>query len=98
MAAIAFLGDELTAAGYRLAGIDAPAVPPGKEDGVLAAACSRSQVVLVSALVARNLDPDGLRARLAARQPLVMVVPEIGGLQPGHDPVQRARKLLGVGE
>jgi hypothetical protein len=27
-----------------------------------------------------------------------MVVPEIGGLHPGHDPVQRARKLLGVGE
>ena len=93
---IAFVGDAITASGYRLAGVT---VHVADEGGALAAferALCQAQVVLVSATAARELPLARLAAAIAALAPLVMIVPEPDGGPPPVDPVARVRRQLGL--
>ncbi len=95
-AAIVYLGDELNAAGYRLAGVDARVPAAGAETGYLEAAMREAQVVLLGMRFAAAIAPAVLEPALASRSPLVMVVPELNGERPSIDPASRVRRLLGV--
>lgn len=91
-----FLGDELSAAGYRLAGVDARVPAPGQEEANLATALKQARLVLVSARCARAIPPAALEAALTLVSPLVMVVPEWDGSVPACDPADRVRRVLGL--
>ena len=93
-----FLGDEASAAAYRLAGVDAHAVAAGEEAASLAAARGAAELVLVAASVAARLPASGLRAACAAVAPLVTVVPDLGRDGSLPDLAMRLRRQLGLVE
>lgn len=93
---IVFLGDELSAAGFRLAGVASRVPPPGEEAAWLEAALQEARMVLISARCAAALSPAVLEPALALRSPLVMVIPDWRGARPANEPAARARRALGI--
>jgi len=91
-----YLGDEVSAAGYRLAGALVRTPQPGEETAALAWARARSPLVLVSAAVAAGIGAGAMRAALSALAPLVLIVPELHGEVPLPDLAARLRAQLGL--
>jgi vacuolar-type H+-ATPase subunit F/Vma7 len=91
-----YLGDEVSAAGYRLAGVQALVPRTGQEAAALAQARARAPLVLVSAAVAARIDAAALGAARAALAPLVLVVPDLAGTPPDTDLAARLRLQLGL--
>jgi hypothetical protein len=79
MNAPVYLGDEISAAGYRLAGARVRVPARGGETAELARACAEAPLVLVSAAVAVHIDAAALRQASAALAPPVLVVPDPQG-------------------
>jgi vacuolar-type H+-ATPase subunit F/Vma7 len=96
MSAPLYLGDEVSAAGYRLAGARVRTPRAGDEAAVLEWARLHSPLVLVSAAVATGIDDTVLREALAAPAPLVLVVPDLQGSVPLPDLAARLRAQLGL--
>lgn len=93
-AALAFVGDALAAAGFRLAGARAFAPQPGEERAAFAQALAAAAAVFVTPAVAAKLDAAELERALAAGTPLVAIVPDEA--PPAFDPAERVRRQLGV--
>ncbi len=93
---VIFLGDEASAAGYRLAGVDARAVVAGNEVAALDDARAIAPLVLVAASVAARMPQPVMRAACAAVAPLVAVVPDLGGDGALPDLATRLRRQLGL--
>lgn len=91
-----FLGDEVSAAGYRLAGAMVRTPRTGEETAALAWACAEAPLVLLSASVAARIGDTAMRAALTARTPLVLVVPDLLGETPLPDLAARLRGQLGL--
>ena len=96
MTAPIFLGDEVSAAGYRLAGVRVRTPAPGEGAAALAEACAEAPLVLVSSAVAAGIGERTLRAALSALAPLVVVVPDLEGDVPVPDLAARLRAQLGL--
>ena len=93
---VIYIGDELTAAGFRLAGAQILLPAAGEEAASLARAQGDAQLVLLSADVAARIPRESLGAALAALAPLTLVVPDLLGRQPVPDRVQRLRRRMGM--
>jgi len=96
VAAVAFIGDELTATGFRLAGARAWIVPPGAAAEALRAAREEASLVLISPLHARQVPPAELEAAQRSFSPLVLVVDDILERDAPPDLEQAMRSALGV--
>jgi len=96
MRALAYLGDEIDAAGYRLAGAAVHVPERGREVAALSAARAEASVVLVSAAVAARIAESEMRAALAALSPLTLIVPDAVGDAPLPDVAARLRRQLGL--
>ena len=96
MNAPAYLGDEVTAAGFRLAGARVHVPRRGEEAAALAAARAEAPLVLLSAAVAVRIPESALKSALAALTPLVLIVPDPVGETPAPDPSARLRRELGL--
>jgi vacuolar-type H+-ATPase subunit F/Vma7 len=96
MTAPIYLGDEVSAAGYRLAGALVCTPSAGEDAAALQWACSQAPLVLVSAAVAARVDEAVMRERLSALAPLVLVVPDARGMVPLPDLAARLRGQLGL--
>ena len=93
--ALAYVGDAVDAAGFRLAGARVYSPAAGEEAAALTHARDIAQVVLLSPGVAAALPRGDLEAALSALQPLVAIVPEGGSISP-LDPAERVRAQLGL--
>jgi len=98
MAAPVYLGDEVSAAGFRLAGVQVRVPQRGDETAALSSARADAPLVLVAATVAARVAAGELRAAVAALTPLVLIVPDIDGATPVPDLARRLKKLLGLEE
>lgn len=96
MGAPVYLGDEVSAAGYRLAGALVRTPAPGEEAAALDWACQQAPLVLVSAAVAQGVPESALRTATAALSPLVLVVPDLQRQVPLADLAARLRLQLGL--
>jgi vacuolar-type H+-ATPase subunit F/Vma7 len=96
MRAPIYLGDEVTAAGYRLAGAQVRVPAPAEAAAAFADALSQAPLVLISAAVAMHLDAPSLRTALSALQPLVLIVPDARGESQLPDLAARLRIQLGM--
>ena len=94
--ALHYVGDEIGAAGWRLAGAATTVPAPGREQDALDAARAEGALVLVAADVAARLDGARLRDAVAALAPLVLVVPDTQGQVPQPDFAARLRIQLGL--
>ena len=91
-----YLGDEVSAAGYRLAGAQVRTPLVGEETAALAWAREQAPLVLLSAAVAAGVDAAAQRAALSALKPLVLIVPDLIGGVPVPDLAGRLRAQLGM--
>jgi len=99
MSGIVFIGDELTASGFRLAGAGIEVVTPKAGDISAAFERARQQadVVLVGADVARLLPDETLQAAIEMPHPVVAVIPDIRGHAAPPDTARRIKTALGIG-
>jgi vacuolar-type H+-ATPase subunit F/Vma7 len=91
-----FLGDELSAAGFRLGGIDARTPPLGEEAAYFERAREEALFVLITAEVAARLPRALLEHALNAGRPLVAVLPDVRGRLPPPDLAAALRRQLGM--
>ncbi len=96
MGALVFIGDEVAAAGWRLAGVDARACAPGAEATELAGAPAEAELVLLSAEAAARTPEPQLRAALRRLHPVTVVVPDLREMLPYPDVAARMRRQLGI--
>jgi vacuolar-type H+-ATPase subunit F/Vma7 len=92
-----YIGDETSAAGYRLAGLVVRT--PGAEDdpGIwIREAAAQAPLILLGAGIARRLPAAELDRLLAGITPAVVVVPDVPGGTPPPDLARRMRAQLGV--
>jgi vacuolar-type H+-ATPase subunit F/Vma7 len=97
MARVYYIGDEITAAGYRLAGADVRVPAPAEVGEAFRRACADgADVILLSAALASEVDPGELSAALIAEAPLVAIVPDAFGRCPPPDVARDVRLALGI--
>jgi vacuolar-type H+-ATPase subunit F/Vma7 len=96
MSGVAFIGDELTATGYRLAGAMTFIVPPEEATEALAAASGQASLILLGPAHARAIPAPALEAALAATRPLTFVVDDVLEREAPPDLEQLMRRALGV--
>ncbi len=91
-----YIGDEVSACGYRLAGLETHVPADDNLPAELDSIIRDAALVLLSADIAGRL-PDDQRERLLARvKPPVVVVPDVRGHAQLADMATRLRKQLGV--
>ncbi len=95
IAPVIFLGNETSAAGYRLAGAKVCIPRPGEELASLEQARGEAALVIVSAEVAARLPASALEPALAAAAPLLLVAAPLRGAEP--DLAARLLAQLGIG-
>ena len=96
MAASVFIGDETTAAGFRLAGFDIM-VPSRDETGeALTAALQYADLILIAAACAGDLQNDVRDEALRGKTPLMLVIPDINASVMPPDMEARIRQTLGI--
>ncbi|MEO5363329.1 MAG: hypothetical protein H7838_06860, partial [Magnetococcus sp. DMHC-8] len=94
-----FVGDAVSATGWRLAGVQTVVPAAGEEATVLTRLCTPpAQLVLLTAAVAQRL-PVALQQHLFALvAPLVLVVPDARDQVAMPDLAENVRRQLGVGQ
>ena len=88
-----YIGDEASAAGFRLAGASVIVPRPGNEADALASARAS---VLISADVAARISARELAVARAALAPLTLIVPDLQGAIAMPDLATRLRAQLGL--
>lgn len=96
MLPVAFIGDELTATGYRLAGATVFVVPPAEAAEALRQARDGAELVLIGPMHAGQVAAPELSAALAATRPLTLIVDDIAGGEAPPDVEQLVRRALGL--
>jgi vacuolar-type H+-ATPase subunit F/Vma7 len=91
-----FIGDEVSAAGFRLCGIDVHITDSGNAMSLIRQARERASLVLISSSAVRDIRSAELDEILASIEPPVLVVPDIRGLHDAPDIVSRIYKQLGM--
>ncbi len=96
MVAPVFIGDEVTAAGFRLAGVRVRTPQEGELAGVLDWANSNTSLVYITAEYAATLDHDQQYRLFTQLDPPVVVIPDIRSNTPVQDLATELRAQLGV--
>jgi vacuolar-type H+-ATPase subunit F/Vma7 len=95
--AVVVIADELTAAGFRLAGVDARTADRDSAAAHFAAALARAELVIITAEMARHLPRASLESALAGDGPLVTIVPDVLQRSLPPDLAREVRHALGIG-
>lgn len=93
-----YIGDEVSAAGYRLAGLRVRVPAAGAARQELDWAIEQAPLVLLSTTVASEIAERELDHYLSLRNPAVVIVPDVHGVSPMIDLSERLRKQLGMQE
>ena len=96
MMAPVFIGDETTAAGFRLAGFETEIPPPGEAGKALSRVHQQTRLVLITAACARDIPDQDLDEAMRATAPLLLVVPDINAAVEPPDLAVRIRQILGI--
>jgi vacuolar-type H+-ATPase subunit F/Vma7 len=93
---VTYVGDDISALGYRLAGVHVEVAGGADLVDVFERACAESRVVLVSFGLAVSLPQDKLERARAASSPLILILPDEKSGEELQDPGARARAALGM--
>ncbi len=91
-----FIGDEISAAGYRLAGLRTRSPNAAEMVEVFRWACTETELLLLGIKQARQLPAAELAQALRAPLPQILIVPDIQQPQPMRDLPARIRTQLGM--
>ena len=89
--------DELTAAGYRLAGARTIVPTDSTLEAEFDAACNDCELLLLSAALAAELTSAKLHWALTAAKPLVLIIPDTLRRRDPPDLTRELERTLGVG-
>ena len=98
MRAPIFIGDRVSAAGFRLGGLETRVPEPGDEERLFRRTLQEAELVVVTADVAAALPERLVREALAAGSPAVLIVPDVRGRVPAPDLGDALKRQLGVAE
>jgi vacuolar-type H+-ATPase subunit F/Vma7 len=98
MAGFVVIADELTCAGFRLAGIRTLTPEPETTREAFGAALKEAAVVIVTAAYARRLPSAELEAAMSGETPAVAVIPDIRERDVPPSLAPGIRKTLGIEE
>ncbi len=98
MGAAIFIGDELTAAGFGLTGLETLVPTPEAAGDALKQARKKAALVIITADFARRVPVLELEAALIAEAPTVAIIPDILFRTPPPDVARRLRRALGIEE
>lgn len=98
MTLCAFLGDEVSAAGFRLAGVEVHAPTPAEAPGLFRRLATEAELVLLTAEVAGWLPEVELRRAQAAERPQVLVIADVRARAEPPDIGAALRRQLGMAE
>lgn len=96
MAVAAFIGDEVTAAAWRLIGVRAVAVERGNVAEAFEAAIGDADLLLVTAACAAELDGERLDAAVRSAKPLILIVPDAANRIAPPDLDREVDRVLGI--
>lgn len=97
MARICYIGDEATAAGYRLAGAQTRTPAAGEiAEAFRRARADGADLVLLAAGTAQALDAEELATAILAARPLVAIVADVHGRHAPPDVDHEIRVALGI--
>ena len=97
MAQVVYIGGEATAAGFRLAGVDARVAAAGDAAAMLRQAFSeRPDCVLLDGTLVDYVPAVELERALVALAPLFAVVPDVRGRGTPPDLARTVRNALGI--
>jgi vacuolar-type H+-ATPase subunit F/Vma7 len=91
-----FIGDEVSASGWRLIGVRAIAVDGDAVAQAFEAALDDAELLLVTAACAEELDGARLDAAVRRARPLVLVVPDAANRLAPPDLDRRVDRVLGI--
>lgn len=98
MALCAFLGDEVSAAAFRLAGVDVYRPEPDEAAALFRRLRGEVRLILLTAEVAAALPPELVLNAQLQEGPLVMVIPDVRNRVPASDLAAAVRRQLGMAE
>jgi len=98
MAVCAFMGDEVSSAGFRLAGADVHVPVADEAEALFRRLLGESQLILITAEVAAWLPADLLARALRGHHPLILVIPDVRGRVQPLDLSSLLRRQLGMAE
>ncbi len=98
MTICALLADEVTAVGFRLAGVIVDVPQAADLRRRFEQLCDEAQLVLITAELARQLPLAALQRRQRAVRPLVLVIPDVRGRSEPPDLGTVLRRQLGMSE
>lgn len=96
MAGVIFIGDEVTAQGFRLAGAGTRVPEKNTVAATFSDALRKADFVLISADAAARLDADALERAVRAASPLVLVIPDAALRAMPPDPADTVERVLGI--
>ena len=96
MSVAEFIGDEISAAGYRLCGIDVHIADRFNALSLIKQACESAPLVLIGSTTADYLPAAELNTLMASIRPAVLVVPDVTGRQVVPDISTLIHKQLGM--
>jgi vacuolar-type H+-ATPase subunit F/Vma7 len=96
MGAPVVIADELTAAGFRLAGARTIVPTSATLSSVFEAACEDCELLLLSATLAAELPRRRLETALVADRPLLLVIPDALRRRDPPDLARELQRTLGV--
>lgn len=96
MGAAIFIGDELSASGFRLTGIEVLVPKPEAIGTAFEEARARNALVIITAEFARQVAPPQLEAAMLAETPTLAIIPDIIFRASPADLTRRLRSVLGI--
>ncbi len=95
---VIFIGDRVSAAGFRLGGAEVMDPDPGRAVAALEAALGSADLVVMTAECASQVPGEVLQRAYSSLHPLFLVVPDVRGRMAPDDSVARVRRQLGMAE
>ncbi|MEJ2180895.1 MAG: V-type ATP synthase subunit F [Gammaproteobacteria bacterium] len=96
MVAPVFIGDEVTAAGFRLAGVRIRTPQEEELSRILTWANDNTSLIFITAEYAAKLSQEQQTGLLSQQDPPVVVIPDIRSNTPVQDLATQLRAQLGV--
>lgn len=91
-----FIGDELSACGFRLTGIEILVPKPDAIGSAFEEARASSSLIIITADIARQIPPPQLETAMLAEMPALAIIPDVMFRAPPPDLVRRLRSVLGI--
>jgi len=96
MGAAIFIGDELSASGFRLTGIETLVPKPDAIGLAFEEARARGSLLIMTADLARQIPAPQLEAAMLAETPALAIIPDVLFCASPPDLARRLRSVLGI--